>query len=77
MSTPNTSSRPCFCCDGAGCGECSGTGQRVTTSIEVDGQVMVVHGNAPLDEESVAALAAVGRAALTQMGGSDGAVDDL
>jgi hypothetical protein len=77
----NTSNRPCPYCEAAGCEDCSFTGQRVTTTIEVDGEPMVVRGNAPLSDEDVAALVAVGRAAIAQMDAErkaeHGAPDDL
>jgi hypothetical protein len=58
----------CPCCNGGGCSECSGTGQRVTTFIErPDGTSLRVSGNAQLSEEAMAALSAVADAAVKQM----------
>lgn len=65
------SAYPCPCCEGAGCEECSGTGLRVTTYLEVDGCQMRVSGNQPLDAEAVAALTELGRAAMNLIGGPD------
>lgn len=61
-------SRPCPYCDGAGCSECDGTGERHTTFIDAgDGMTGIVHGNAPLSPESRDALIAVTRAAHAQL----------
>lgn len=58
----SSSSRACPCCDGVGCSECDGIGQRVRTAIDAgDGIVLNVSGSAPLDDETRAALAEVAR----------------
>lgn len=64
----HSGSIPCPCCEGAGCAECSNTGQRVTTHLDAgDGMTMRVSGNAPLSPETQAALLAVGRAAYARL----------
>jgi hypothetical protein len=60
----------CPACDGRGCEECGGTGQRVTTTLDLgDGVTARVTGSAPLSTESEAALAEVMRTAYDQMRG--------
>lgn len=54
----------CPYCDGDGCSECHGTGERHTTFVDAgDGMTGTVHGNAALSPESLDAIAAVIRAA--------------
>jgi hypothetical protein len=60
--------RDCPLCEGSGCSECDGTGQRVTTYLDVgDGLTMRVSGSAPLSPESEEALRQLARAAYVQM----------
>lgn len=60
----------CRYCDGVGCEECGGTGQRVTTWVDLDdGVQMRVHGSMVLSDDDKAALAELGRAALERIGG--------
>lgn len=60
-------SRPCPCCEGRGCEECDGTGQRVTTYIEKDGVTARVTGSQVPSDESREAMAAVMKAAYDQL----------
>lgn len=57
----------CPLCGGAGCEDCDGTGQRIVTALQVDGNFVMVHGNKPLSDQARAALAEVYRAALERM----------
>jgi hypothetical protein len=50
-----------FCNDG--CHECFGTTLQVTSELPIGDGFMVVHGNAPLSEQSHSALLNVGEAA--------------
>jgi phage/plasmid primase-like uncharacterized protein len=59
---------PCPYCEGEGCSECDGTGERYATYICAgDGLSAVVHGSAPLTDEAADAITAVIRAAYDQM----------
>lgn len=53
----------CPYCEGSGCSECDGTGERHTTFVEVDGSHAMVHGSAPLSAEAREAMAALMRLA--------------
>lgn len=55
----------CWICGGVGCEECDGTGQRVITALEIDGNTVMVHGTKPLSDDDRAALAEVYRAAIS------------
>ena len=66
--TANELTRTCPICDGDGCVECSGTGQKVRTHIDAgDGITLSVSGDAPLSDEARDALAALGRAAHAEL----------
>lgn len=58
----------CPYCEGEGCSECDGTGERHATYLCAgDGLSAVVHGSAPLTDEAADAITAVIRAAYDQM----------
>lgn len=60
--------RDCPYCEGKGCSECDGTGQNVTTALDLGGDAsMVVHGSVPLTPEAAEALREIGEAAIRQM----------
>jgi hypothetical protein len=60
--------RVCPYCEGDGCEECDGTGERHRTSWETaDGTSISVSGSASLSPEAVEALEAVARAAFERM----------
>lgn len=68
MST--TVLRDCPYCETSGCSECDHTGTRATTVIDLpDGQTMTVRGSQAPSADALAALEAVGRAALAQLDG--------
>jgi hypothetical protein len=53
----------CPYCEGRGCSECDGTGERHTTFIEIDGGYAMIHGNAELSAEAREAMAGLMRLA--------------
>jgi hypothetical protein len=62
-SAPSTTVA-CPVCQGRGCSECGGTGQHVTTHLDVGEGVQVrVRGDAPLTPQGERAIVAVARAA--------------
>lgn len=62
-----SNTRPCPYCEAKGCEECDGTGQRVTTHLQVDGADVRVSGSAPLSPKGEDAIKAVVLAAYEQM----------
>lgn len=63
-----TSQSACPYCEGEGCSECDGTGERYATYVNAgDGLSAIVHGNAPLDDEAADAIVSVMRAAYDLM----------
>lgn len=61
------SSRPCPCCEGAGCEECDHTGQRVTTQMAIGDTTARIIGSAPLSPGAIDALGQLMAAAAAQM----------
>lgn len=60
--------RPCPYCEGDGCEECDGTGERHRTSWQTeDGATVSVSGSASLSPEAMKALEAVAEAAFRRM----------
>lgn len=73
-ATPPRQSRTRACpyCEGKGCEECDGTGQRVRTHIDAgDGVTLSVSGSAPLSDEDVEALKRIGQAAIEALPAED------
>lgn len=67
-TSPLWRDRRCALCDGRGCEECDGTGQRVTTLLDLDGGgSMMVHGSVALTPETAEALRDIGDAAVRAM----------
>lgn len=68
MADTGGSSVDCPYCEGEGCSECDGTGQRYSTYVSAgDGLSAVIHGSAPLTDEAADAITAVLRAAYDAM----------
>lgn len=67
-SAQSTSQIECPYCDGEGCSECDGTGERHATYLCAgDGLSAIVHGSAPLTDEAADAITEVMRAAYDLM----------
>lgn len=66
-AAPASAVRSCPCCDGAGCADCDGTGERHRTRLDAGGGLTLsVSGSAPLSGRSAEALKAVAHAAAAQ-----------